>query len=152
MIYFAQPVDGGPIKIGTTENLDSRLYALERHYGCLLALLATMEGGREREVEIHAQFAHLRFGRTEQFRPAPDLLTFIGRPLLVGANPDVVEAMKGRRLGYRYIRMDDELCEKARKLAALRGVSMAEMFSDALRPWIDREWKKEVRQLKEDEP
>jgi hypothetical protein len=49
------------------------------------------------------------------------------------------------------VRMDDELCEKARKLAALRGVSMAEMFASVLRPWVDREWSKEVRKLKEDE-
>ena len=49
------------------------------------------------------------------------------------------------------VRMDDELCDKARKLAALRGVSMAEMFASVLRPWVDREWSKEVRKLKDEE-
>lgn len=49
------------------------------------------------------------------------------------------------------VRMDDELCEKARKLAALRGTSMAEMFTEVLKPWVDREWTKEVRKLKENE-
>jgi hypothetical protein len=49
------------------------------------------------------------------------------------------------------VRMDDDLCAKARKLAVLRGISMAKMFADVLRPWIDREWAKEVRKLKEEE-
>lgn len=49
------------------------------------------------------------------------------------------------------VRMDDDLVAKAKKLAALRGVSMAEMFCEVLRPWVDREWSKEVRKLKEDE-
>ncbi len=42
------------------------------------------------------------------------------------------------------VRMDDELCEMGRKLALARGVSMAEMFTDVLRPWVVREWTKEV--------
>lgn len=49
------------------------------------------------------------------------------------------------------VRMDDDLCDKAKKLAALRGTSMAEMFTEVLRPWVDREWSKEVRKLKEEE-
>ena len=49
------------------------------------------------------------------------------------------------------VRMDDDLCEKARKLAALRGASMAEMFAAVLRPWVDKEWSKEVRKLTADE-
>lgn len=60
------------------------------------------------------------------------------------------EASESRRFN-TLVRLDDELCEKARKLAALRGVSMAEMFTDMLRPLVDREWTKEVRKLKEGE-
>jgi hypothetical protein len=45
VIYFAQPVDGGPVKIGTTGDLDSRLRTLESHYRRRFAVLATMEGG-----------------------------------------------------------------------------------------------------------
>lgn len=90
MIYFAQ-LTTGAIKIGTTEDLDGRLAGLGSYYGEPPALLGTMPGGREREREIHARFAHLRLGRTEQFRPASDLMTFIGKPVLVGANPDAVE-------------------------------------------------------------
>lgn len=49
------------------------------------------------------------------------------------------------------VRMDDELCDLARKLAALRSTSMAEMFAEVLRPWVQREWAKEVRKLKEEQ-
>lgn len=42
------------------------------------------------------------------------------------------------------VRMDDELCEKSRKLAMLKGISMAEMFAGVLQPWVDKEWAKEV--------
>jgi hypothetical protein len=91
MVYFAQ-LPGGSVKIGYTETLDARLDQLRAHYGAELALLATMPGDRSVEAEIHDRFAHLRFGRTEQFKPAADLMEFIGRPLLVDANPDAVEA------------------------------------------------------------
>lgn len=100
MIYFAQGVGGGPVKIGYSEDVDARLCQLESHYGQPLALLATMPGDFETEAEIHKRFAHLRFARSgrrgvnpEQFRPAADLMAFIGRPLLVAANPDATEAM-----------------------------------------------------------
>lgn len=42
------------------------------------------------------------------------------------------------------VRMDDEMCRKAKKLAALRETSMAELFASILGPWVDREFAKEV--------
>jgi T5orf172 domain len=92
LIYFAQTPTGS-IKIGTSENVDSRLLSLEQHYGQPLALIGTMPGDRQTEQEIHARFSHLRLGRTEQFRPAADLMEFIGKPLLVGPNPDAFECV-----------------------------------------------------------
>jgi hypothetical protein len=93
VIYFCQDVDGGSIKIGCSNDVPARVRQLESHYRRPLALLATIEGSRATEAEVHARFGHLRVGRTEQFKPAAELLEFIGRPLLVGANPDAVEAM-----------------------------------------------------------
>lgn len=49
------------------------------------------------------------------------------------------------------VRMDDELVEKAKKVAALKGISLAEFFSDALRPIVDREMAREVKKLVKDE-
>lgn len=95
MIYFLQSLDGGPVKIGFTDDFPARRKALENHYRRPLAVLATREGGRPEEAALHARFAHLRLGRTEQFQPGPDLMEFIGRPLLVGANPEAAVAMNG---------------------------------------------------------
>jgi hypothetical protein len=97
VIYFMQSVDGGPIKIGCSTDVDRRRCQLEATYGTPLAVLGTMEGGPEDEARIHARFSHLRLGKTEQFRPAPDLLAFVGKPLLVGLNPDAVEAMPSKQ-------------------------------------------------------
>lgn len=93
MVYFLQPVDGGPIKIGHSSDVDRRRVQLESRYGRELAVLAVISGGREEERAIHAKFSHLKLGRTEQFQPSPDLLEFIGRPLLVTANPEAVQLM-----------------------------------------------------------
>ena len=73
---------------------------------------------------MHVRFAHLRFGRTEQFRPAADLMAFIGLPLFVSANPDAVEAMP---VETKPIRLDlsPETHRHLRVIAAYRNKSMA---------------------------
>lgn len=93
MIYFLQSPSGGPVKIGHSVNVPARVAKLVAYYGQPLSILATMEGGRSEERVIHGRFAHLRFGRTEQFRPDRELMEFIQRPLLVGATPDAAGAM-----------------------------------------------------------
>jgi len=45
------------------------------------------------------------------------------------------------------VRLDDDLVEKAKKVVALKGISLAEYFSDTLRPVVDRDLSKEVRKL-----
>jgi hypothetical protein len=93
MIYFIQPADGGPVKIGYSDDVEARRRQLVTYYNCPLVLLGVMPGSREEEQAIHARFAHLRLGRTEQFRPAPDLMEFIGQPLPVDINPDTIAKM-----------------------------------------------------------
>jgi hypothetical protein len=48
------------------------------------------------------------------------------------------------------VRLDSRLVEKARKLAALRQTQMGGMLSEVLWPWVDKEWVKEVRKLKDE--
>jgi hypothetical protein len=93
MIYFLQPVGGGPIKIGYSCDVARRRIELERHYGVPLVVLAEMEGDLDDERSIHQRFDHLRCGLTEQFRPTPELMGFIGRPLLASASPGAVEVL-----------------------------------------------------------
>jgi hypothetical protein len=61
---------GSLVKIGTTRNLTARLFG----YPPDAELLATEQGGAERERQRHEQFAHLRAARAEWFRPEPELL------------------------------------------------------------------------------
>jgi hypothetical protein len=98
VIYFAQANKGGPVKIGCTSNMELRRRTLEAHYGRKLELLATMEGGFPREMEIHKMFAHIRLGRTELFRPERELFEFIGRPELASADPGAVDVMPGNKI------------------------------------------------------
>jgi hypothetical protein len=134
MIYFAQPIDGGPIKIGFSDDVDFRHRQLESIFGRKLAILATLPGGRKEEAEIHDQFSHLRFPRTEQFRPALELLTFIGQPVLIGINPDAVEAMKPRvtdRICASY-QLPRDLVVKVKVEAARRGLKPCNLVEQLL--------------------
>lgn len=136
MIYFAQTPTGS-IKIGCSDDVETRLGQLANHYGAGLSLLATMQGGRKREAEIHERFAHLRLGRTEQFRPAQELLDFIGKPLLVSANPDAVEA------ALRLVRLQLPPAEhkEFRKLAAEEETNMALLARRVILDYIARKRK-----------
>lgn len=126
MIYFVQSVDGGPVKIGFTEDMGRRLPELEAHYGEKLAVLATIPGDRDRETEIHDRFSAFRIGRTEQFRPVVDIFAFIGKPLLVSPNPKTVEAMTAKTAG---IRLDPEALQFARIAAAYKKMKLIDYLS-----------------------
>ena len=86
MIYLAQSPSGGPVKIGYSDDVPRRIVQLEAHSGQSLVLLATLPGSPVEERTIDARFAHLQFGRTEQIRPASDLMASVGRPLSARAN------------------------------------------------------------------
>jgi hypothetical protein len=96
LIYFLQAEPGGPVKIGYTKDLAGRKKHLEAYYHRPLKLLAHWEGTREDEEAIHARFRRHRFGRSEQFRPAPELMEFIGE--FATADPDSASAMEPKRI------------------------------------------------------
>jgi hypothetical protein len=77
LVYFVQPINGGLIKIGTSQQLADRLDRLESLAGCDLRVLAVIDGGQTREGELHARFAHVHVGG-EWFRPERELLGLIG--------------------------------------------------------------------------
>ncbi len=140
MIYFAQLATGA-IKIGTTVDLTARMTGLKSHYGESLALLGTMPGGRKEEREIHHRFAHLRLGHTEQFRPAADLMEYIGRPLLVSQNPDAAVVTPGRGVS---VQLDPDVVKAARLVSALTEKPMATLISDLVRPLLAKMEREEL--------
>lgn len=141
MIYFLQPTDGGPIKIGYSADVDARHRQLEAHYGKPLSLLAMVDGDRRTEAEIHRRFAAHRLGKTEQFKPAREILEFIGRPLLVGANPEAVEAMP---VSVRSVKLHMDVIETARIVSAYRNETLTDMLGNMLRPLLTRMEQEEV--------
>lgn len=145
-VYFMQSADGGPVKIGHSTDVERRREQLSSHYGRPLIVLATMPGGPEEEAEIHGRFHHLRLkgkgtrGRyPEQFRPESELMAFIGRPLLAGANPDAVEVMEPNRTesGTLSVKLHLDVIEAARIVAAYSNVTITDLLSDILRPILD---------------
>lgn len=77
VIYFVQ-AETGPIKIGSTSYLASRMVTLRGQSPVALTLLATMEGDRTAEFRLHARFAAHRL-HGEWFAPHPDILAEIER-------------------------------------------------------------------------
>lgn len=60
---------------------------------------------------------------------------------------DVAKKRKESRRYNTLVRMDDDLVEKAKKVVALKGTSLAEYFSDVLKPIVDRDLKREVAKI-----
>lgn len=146
VICFIQDVNGGPIKIGYSKNVANRHRQLEKRFGRKLAVLATMPGEFAEEREIHERFSHLRFKDTEQFRPGPDLLAFIGRPLMVSPIPDLVEEMHNQD-GMRLIRTSDEFAEAIRDASSLEKMSIAEFAQTYLTRTVRDHYKKTLKRL-----
>ena len=146
MVYFAK-LPTGAIKIGCTGDVDARLVQLGWYFKQPLALLHTMEGNRQTERAIHRRFAHLRLnGAGEQFRPAADLMEFIGWPLLVSANPDVQEVKIGKP-----VRIDPDLASKAQIVALRRRIPLSDHLSDVIRARVLRDFAKVMSEAGEGE-
>ena len=64
-----------------------------------------------------------------------------------GALPVAKKRSSESRRFNTLVRLDDDLVEKGKKVAALKGISLAEYFSDVLRPIVDRDMAKEVKKL-----
>jgi hypothetical protein len=75
VIYYAQRLSDGLIKIGTSARLQRRLWNLGREHG-ELRLLLTHLGDRERETQMHGKFKRL-WVEGEWFRPEEPLLSWI---------------------------------------------------------------------------
>jgi hypothetical protein len=72
--YFVQGVDGGPIKIGTSDEPAERLKQLQAASPVRLVILGVSVRVSEREA--HSRFNKHRIKRTEWFHPAPELVMF----------------------------------------------------------------------------
>lgn len=76
MVYFLHSNAMNAVKIGWTENIRTRERSIRAANPEDLVLLATIEGGRSLEKELHKKFEHLRI-RGEWFRCNAELMIHI---------------------------------------------------------------------------
>lgn len=76
LVYYAQDVRSGFIKIGRTRNIYSRMYALDTASVSGVKLLCALPGGKAMESAMHRAFARHR-ANGEWFEAAEQLLEFI---------------------------------------------------------------------------
>ena len=76
MIYFIQQGIDGPIKIGTTDNVNKRLLSLQTGSPHKLRLIGTMDGDEEKEKQLHNFFSAYRLSG-EWFSPDRTMFDYI---------------------------------------------------------------------------
>jgi hypothetical protein len=79
IVYVLQAEWGGPVKIGTSrrDRLDQRIREVQTGNPSRLILLRTLDGGHDREAELHRAFACWRL-HGEWFIPSDDLCEALG--------------------------------------------------------------------------
>lgn len=75
-VYFIQGEKGGPIKIGYSTNVESRVKELQTGFPTKLVVLALIPGRIWHETELHKRFQKHRL-HGEWFKPVPELLEYI---------------------------------------------------------------------------
>lgn len=77
-VYFIQSGNLGPIKIGYSNNVKKRLSALRSGSPYELSVIGIIEGGREKEKELHEKFKEKRIAQNcEWFESCDEIIGFI---------------------------------------------------------------------------
>lgn len=86
VVYFIHAPLAGLIKIGRTTNIGSRLSSLRMSSPVHLFLLRTIEGGVEKEAELHRRWQAIR-QHGEWFSATPELIAEIDGPVFDSTRP-----------------------------------------------------------------
>ena len=76
VVYFVQKSSDGMIKIGYSNCIRCRLFALNQIAGEKVRVLSIFDGGKQQEKELHLRFAKYRISG-EWFEPHESLLEYI---------------------------------------------------------------------------
>lgn len=118
MIYFLQTGDGRAVKIGLTENVQTRQRDLQSANPYPLVLLATMPGGLTKERELHRRFQAGRI-TGEWFRySTPGLADFIAG---LRHQEDLRDQQQAERI--QLLAEPDDFLLKAREVGAILRLS-----------------------------
>jgi hypothetical protein len=117
VVYFIRKGADGPIKIGHTSVIRSRLALMQSHCDEKLKILAVLDGGTELETSIKKRFASLaRYG--EWYTPGQELLDFISgltvykSEVEFGAEP---EKLSCNRCGHKWLQRKEDLPQRCAK-------------------------------------
>lgn len=94
-IYFIQGVNGGPIKIGYSTNIETRLRELQTGYPDVLRLLLAFRGNMKHEKALHRQLNTYRLNG-EWFSPAPFVLEKIEKLRKINTDLETWKPPKNR--------------------------------------------------------
>lgn len=86
MIYFVQAGDGGPIKVGFTNNIERRFSSATTDNPADLKILGVCSGTSRYEKALHARF-HAHHVRGEWFADCSEIREFIGKNCTAHAVP-----------------------------------------------------------------
>lgn len=151
MIYFIQQGSDGPVKIGHVEGdafFKSRLNNLQVGSPIKLNLLGVMDGSKEKEAEIHSEFAAQRI-RGEWFTPVIPLGLFINRnarDLNTKAPPEKPAKCKKSQVGKYMLRLDKELMDKVHQAADNNRQSINSQLCMIVENWAEKSFEPEIKQ------
>jgi len=77
-VYFVESGEGGPIKIGWSQNVERRITELQVANAHKLHLLGVVPGTMKKEGELHAKFSHLRM-EAEWFQNSPEIHGYLAQ-------------------------------------------------------------------------
>ncbi len=141
MVYFVQAIDGGRIKIGTTIRLSERLGQLDYQYRVSHRVLGVIDGGYAEERALHEKFSHLR-ETGEFFADRIELREFIEaecRPWDGSDDPGVRQ--------FAVVKIDVDALSVSKKVAGLRGITLADYLSDLVLPIATKDLQMEARKI-----
>lgn len=116
LVYFIQSGDDGPIKIGYTTSINTRLPTLQTAHPWVLHVIGTVPGSVLDEARAHNALAEYRM-IGEWFRPEAEVRTRIREWIAAGRVPASIFAQQGKTT-LRNFRIPDD--EYARLLARVK--------------------------------
>jgi hypothetical protein len=147
VVYFVRKGSSGPVKIGKTTSMKSRLSQLKTASDEPLEVLATINGYTNEEKELHSKFSHIRL-EGEWFKSEPSLLQFID-----GIRYSVGTGTCSESERSRILRERAEAYEHEKKmLEHERSIERAGVWTTPLDPDYMNSWRKIVELVRESAP
>jgi hypothetical protein len=129
-VYLVQAGENGPVKIGFSNSVQSRLRKIQTDIAEKLILLRLLDGGRELEASLHARFAAQRL-RGEWFQFSKEMLWHLGATELILKKPTKNVNVRQKwspesrvRAADRQLELNADPVRKAEKMAKMQATAL----------------------------